>query len=198
MGSDIVKKSIRRRSLIVIVLGAFLSINSGMMFVGAIAIKDFSVMFFASLILLVLGIFIVWLGIKEGNLKTNGFIKRNPDLLNQADELYANIIYEDKFVIASQKHIGSKKVRTNIASFEEIIGMYLRKTRYNHLVTVQKELIIITRKGEMAVSIYSDLKRIDVMELVINNCPNELRIGYTPENLAYFKQQQALYKEINL
>lgn len=125
-------------------------------------------------------------------------MRRNHDLLWQADEVFNNIIYEDDFIICSNNTIANKKNLLNIASFEEIIGIYERKFTYEHFITVTRELVLVTKKGEITISIYA--KNAETVENLVNyiykHCSNA-KIGYTSLNFKYFKEVQKAYKMEN-
>lgn len=50
-----------------------------------------------------------------------GCLKRNPNLLMQADELYQNIEYEDDFIMFSDRVIANKHDVMQMAYFQDII-----------------------------------------------------------------------------
>lgn len=110
-------------------------------------------------------------------------MRRNPDLLWQADEVFNNIIYEDDFIICSNNTIANKKNLLNIASFEEIIGIYERKFTYEHFITVTRELVLVTKKGEITISIYAKIAETveNLVNYIYKHCSN-VKIGYTSLN----------------
>lgn len=194
MGVERVKKSLRRRAALLIFFGAILFLGMGFIAFAFAVTGELDGIFWFSFAVACLGVFFIVLGIREGSLKTSGWVKRNPDLLRQAEELYSNVVYEDKYIVCSNRHIGSKRNPASIASFDEVIGLYVRKTRYNFLITVQKELIVVTQKGEISVSVYSDKKIDGLVDMIAQRCPG-VRLGYSPENVAYFNQVHKDYKE---
>lgn len=192
-GEQVIKRSLARRGAALIVLGAILALGMGFLALALAVVGEYGGML-VFVLLTALGAFCLAVGIKECSIRTSGWTARNPDLSAQADELYENAIYEDKYILHSEKHIGSKRTPPAIAAFDEVLGMYVRKTRYNFLITVQKQLIIVTQKGEIALSIYSDQK-IDELARRIAAYSPRARFGYTADNLAYFRAQQKAYKE---
>ncbi len=193
MGREIVLKKLRSKSIIVIVLGALLFLGCGFLalccFIGA-----FLPMAVFMSISALLGLFFIILGSRNCNPETSLYTKRNPDLLAQADELFSNVVYEDKTIIHSNKTLASKKNPLNMVSFDEVIGIYEETTTYNFLFTVEHKLVLVTPKGENYIGIYG--KNQEAVEAIITHiqqrCPNA-RLGY--QNIDYYKQVQKEYKK---
>lgn len=195
MGSEVILKKLRSKSIVIIVLGALLFLGLGFLAFCCI-VGEFLPMAILLGIGALLGLFFIILGIRMRNPKKSSFLKRNPDLLTQADELYANVVYEDKTIIHSNKTIASKKNPLSMVSFDEVIGIYEKTTTYNHLVTIEHNLVLVTPKGENYISIYGKNKEAvgAILTRIHQYCPNA-RLGYSPQNLQYFKQVQKEYKK---
>ncbi len=195
MGSEKILKKIRSRSIIVIVLGVLLFLGCGFLAFCCVVGEFLPMAIFLGIFAL-LGLFFVIWGIRICNPQKSTFLKRNPDLLAQADELFANVVYEDKTIIHSHKTIASKKNILSMASFDEIIGIYEKTTTYNHLVTIDHNLVLVTPKGENFISIYGKNKETvgAILTRIHQYCPNAI-LGYSPQNLQYFRQVQKEYKK---
>ena len=191
---ETVKRAIRKRGIGLIVFGTILFLGMGFIALAAAMVGDAVGMMVFALIMLCLGVLFIVLGIKDCSIHASGLIKRNPDLLEQGEELYNNIVYQDKYIVYSNKHVASKRSPTSIAAFDEVIGMYERKTTYAIFITVQKELIIVTKRDEIPISVFSGKKMDDLANLIYEHCP-QARIGASAENMAYFKEQHKAYKE---
>lgn len=194
MGSEKVKRAIRKRAALLIFLGCILFFGMGFIAFAFAMIGELGGMFVFSVAVAAFGAWIIWFGARQCSMKSCIWLKRNPELLKQADELYSSVVYENKYILYSFKHVGCKRNPINIAAFDEIIGFYERKTRYNFLITIQKELVIVTRRGEMSVSIYSDKKIEELIELISSRAFGA-KIGYDPVNAEYFRQEQKAYKK---
>lgn len=195
MGREKVLKKMRSNSIFIVVLGVLLFLGCAFLAFCCVLAEAIPMAIFL-VIFALLGLFFIILGIRNGNPKTSLFTKRNPDLLAQADELYSNVVYEDKTIIHSHKTIASKKNVLNMAAFDEVIGIYEKKTTYNHLVTIEHSLVLVTPKGETYISIYGKNKEAvgAILTRIHQYCPNA-RLGFSPENLQYFKQVQKEYKK---
>lgn len=195
MGREKVLKKMRSNSIFITVLGFLLFLGCGLLAFCCI-VGEFAPMAIFLGIFALGGLFFIVLGIRNGNPKTSLFTKRNPDLLAQADELYANVVYEDKTIIHSNKTLASKKNPLSIVSFDEVIGIYEKTTTYNHLVTIEHQLVLVTPKGENYISIYGKNKEAvgAIMTRIHQYCPHA-RLGYNTENLQYFRQVQKAYKK---
>lgn len=195
MGSEKIIKKIRSKSVVVIVLGALLFLGFGFLAFCCVVGEFLPMAIFLGIFALLGLFFIIW-GIRMRNPKKSSFLKRNPDLLEQADELYANVVYEDKTIIHSNKTLASKKNPLSMVSFDEVIGIYEKTTTYNHLVTIEHNLVLVTPKGENYISIYGKNKEAvgAILTRIHQYCPNA-RLGYSPQNLQYFRQVQKEYKK---
>lgn len=195
MGRELILKKLRSRSLVLIILGFFLFLGCGFLAFCCI-IGEFIPMVILGGIFALLGLVFIILGFRMRNPEKSTFIKRNPDLLNQADELYSHIVYEDKTIVHSHQHIASKKNPLCIASFEEIIGIYEKTTTYSHVITIEHNLVLVTPKGDNLISIYGKNKEAvaEIVGRIYKYCPNA-RYGFSVDNMKYFRQMQKAYKK---
>lgn len=196
MGRELVLKKIKSHGKKT-VAGGILIMLLGLFMVFVFFATDDGAELFAilSLLLFAFGLVSLILGIKTAvNPEKSGFIKNNPDLLKQADELYFNIVYEDKYIIISNRVIANKKQITQMAYLEDIYLIYQR-TQSMNLIPTANELVLENRnkKNSMTINIYAKGKntRDDLFRILSNACPNA-RLGWTPENLQYLAEMRRL------
>lgn len=196
MGRELVLKKIKSHGkktvaggILIMLLGLF------MVFVFFATDDGAEVFAILSLLLFAFGLVSLILGIKTaGNPEKSGFIKRNPELLRQADELYSDIVYEDDFIMFSHRVIANKKQITQMAYLEDIYLIY-RRTQSMNLIPTANELVLANRneKSDMTINIYAKGKntRDNLFRILSDICPNA-RFGWTPENLQYLKEMRKL------
>lgn len=139
------------------------------------------------------GLVFIIMGVKRVNHpEQSPEMKNNPNLLQQADSLYANIIYEDKFVILSNYVIANKKRPTQMAYLRDIYLIY-RHTASMNFIRYINELVLENRnkKNSMRISTYakSGADKDRLTQLLAQACPNA-RFGWNKENLAYLEEMR--------
>ncbi len=125
-------------------------------------------------------------------------LKKNPDLLFMADELYKGITYEDKHLIMSDRVIANKKNLYQMAFYNEIFMVYVHTESYN-FVTTTKQLVLATARDEITLSIYG-MKNEQVNGLaqtIAGKCPYA-RFGYTQDNLRYLEEMRKVWQRAKL
>lgn len=98
--------------------------------------------------------------------------KRNPKLLEQADELFSDIIYQDKFIIYSNRIIANAKDITQMAAFDEIVNICESSTSYNFIKTDHK-IVLVLPTYQVQISVYAK-KRETIDDLkygIMQRCP---------------------------
>lgn len=119
-------------------------------------------------------------------------MRNNPNLLQQADQLYSNIIYEDKFVILSNYVIANKKHPTQMAYLQDIYLIY-RHTASMNFIRYINELVLENRnkKNSMRINTYakSGADKDRLTQLLAQACPNA-RFGWNRENLNYLDEMR--------
>lgn len=136
---------------------------------------------------LIAGVIMIIVGSKrKKDPMTAKCFKINPQLLQQADELFGNIVFEDKMIIFSEKVIASKKDITQMVYFSDIVWMYEHQTSYNFVPT-DHQLVIRTLKYSISINIYGKKKqtRVELLERIYRMC-SFARVGYTNEHQEYF------------
>lgn len=195
MGRKKVIKALHARALLVIILGGILFLGMGFLTFACLIAEGVIGLAIFTGISTCIGLLFLILGIWIWNPKNTPFFKSNPELFEQVDELFSNIVYEDDFIICSNKTIANKKHLLNIAWFDEILGIHERKSTYNSILTVDRHLVLVTKKGQIQISIYAR-KRDTVENLMqkISELAPKARIGWSPENNSYYNQVQTNYK----
>lgn len=198
MGSEILLKKIKSNGTKQII-GGIIIMLLGTLFTIIAAFDDeddVAIVWIFAAVLLALGIILAVFGIKNRSHPENAkVIRKNPALLNMADELFADIIYEDKFVKISNRIIANQKDITQMTYTNEIFLMYVSKESYNFVPT-GKELILETARGRLALNIYGRTKNTvnELANMICRLSPNT-RVGYTNENLQYLAQMRQSYSE---
>lgn len=173
-------------SIVLLVLGILATLFCLIAFEG----EDLLFILFVSP-LTVIGLILLICGIvrKSHPEKSNCF-KKNPKLLEMADELFSNVVYEDNFIIASHKVLANKKDITQMVNTNEVVWIYEYTQSYNFVSTTH-DLLVRTYDYTMRVSVYSKGQQtiIELIDKICNLCPNA-RVGYSDENFEYFNQRQ--------
>lgn len=191
MGQEIVLKKIKSKGVVLLVMGIVLIVVGTLLALIMIISKSeiFAVVFFA--LLAAAGVLILIMGVK--NLlhpEDSAFIKNNPDLLEQANQLYSNIVYQDDFVVISDKVIANKKAPLQMAYLEDVYLVYRHTSSMNGIHTAN-EIVLQTKnkKNTLRLSVYAKGKqtRGDLFELLAKYCPNAY-FGWTQEGLARLAQ----------
>lgn len=192
MGREIVLANIRKRSIAALVGGALLTIMGGFICFAAVMAAEYSVLILG-LFPLIPGIAFLLYGVsRRTHPEKSGIFKANPDLLQQADELYANIQYQDDYIIVSDRVLANKKAPFQMCWREEAYGIYQHTASMN-FISYTNEIIVCTKhkKNVLRFNVYAKGKdtAIGLMQLLSQCCPNAM-VGYTPETLAYVKEMQ--------
>ena len=103
MGREVVFANIRKRMIAMIVGGVILTLMGGFISFAAVVAGEYSVLILGLFALTPGVIFLIFGTSRRMHPEKSGIFKANPDLLQQADELYANIQYQDDYIIVSDK-----------------------------------------------------------------------------------------------
>lgn len=201
MGRERILKTIKRNSIVWTVMGIvllllFLFVESAFILSGIASEDDVlgAVLFFA--LIGILGGFFLYFGIRGlMHPEKTQALKKNPDLLRLADELFSHIVYEDDFIILSDRIIANKKNITQMAFTDEVFLIYVYKQTTN-FITTTKQLILRTARGQLEINIYGR-KEATINQLaarIAQNC-QYARLGYSDEGLAYVKQMRQLWEQ---
>lgn len=195
MGRKKVIKEIHARALLLIILGGISFLGMGFLAFACLITEEIGMGIITG-IATCLGLLLLILGIRIWNPKNSPIFKCNPELFKQVDELFSNIVYEDNFIICSNKTIANKKHLLNIAWFDEILGIHEKKSTYNSIITYERHLVLVTKKGQIQINIYARKRNtVDNLIQTISKFVPKARIGWSPENTSYYNQVQKDYKE---
>lgn len=127
--------------------------------------------------------------------KNSMLLKKNPDILLQADELYQNIIYQDKNLIFSSRIIANAANITQISYTDEVFVIYVYIHKTNG-VTDQKLLKLETARNTIQINIITkkDEEINELIGLIVSQC-RYARVGYNTDSMAYLKQMKELWKK---
>lgn len=194
MGRELLVKKLKSRGMLSLVVGILVTIFSLFM-----AIIMFEEVFIAGLIFLVLTAVGVGLTVHGFDLtkgENSKFAKKTPNILELADDIYGNKVYEDNFITISNKAIATKKDISSVTDLNDVLAIYEHIQRTNGIVTSHIVKLELRNGRTMAINVYArkrDTK--DNLVLTIRNyCPNAM-VGYTGEMLDYLKKERKAYKE---
>lgn len=196
MGREQIMKKIKRSGIGLTVIGGLLAAFGLLMTVVYIADSSIGENIFPALIFLIPGVLMLIFGIRNlTNPMANGMFKRNPHLLDQADNMAANKRYEDKFIVLSDRCIANAKNSYEVSYLEDVFLVYIERSTTN-LIPTGKLLILATATGNIGINVYGCKKTtIDELASKISKvCPNA-RFGYNKEGLSYLSYMQDMYKK---
>lgn len=198
MGREVVFQKIRKQSKKTVIGGSilvFLGMLSSLFFV--LVFEGINPLHIFTIGMLAGGIAMIAFGAKiYSNPMSSKILKKNPQLLMQADELFSDVLYQDDYIIFSNRVIANKKDVTQMAYLYEILWIYESKSSYN-FVTTEHDVVIVTLNHTMKISIYGSGKQAthELLTKIYQLCPNA-RVGYTQENMAYCNQLKQANKSI--
>lgn len=196
MGREKFLKSLNKIGNTFIGLGIFIGLIS--IFMILIFITDgFSMPIFMFLIMLVFAIifFVKGLDYKKG--ENSKYVQKYPNVLELADSL-DNIVFENDFIIISDKAIADKKNYRNIIALKDVLAIYEHITRTNGIVTAHTVQLSSIDGRDLQINVYARKRdtKDDLLLTISNYCPNA-RIGYSPENMSYVNEKRKEYKTQN-
>lgn len=193
MGREKFLKSLNKIGNTFIGLGIFIGLIS--IFMILIFITDgFSMPVFMFLIMLVFAIifFVKGLDYKKG--ENSKYVQKYPNVLELADSL-DNIVFENDFIIISDKAIADKKNYRNIIALNDVLAIYEHITRTNGIVTAHTVQLSSIDGRDFQINVYARKRdtKDDLLLTISNYCPNA-RVGYSPENMSYVNEKRKEYK----
>lgn len=184
-------KYVWKNALIPIIVGGLMSLFLIMLISFYIYDKDwgpavgFSVVLLLPLALTALGIIMI---VKPGG--------KNDRLAEMAEDIDRGIIYQDKFIIVSQRVIGSASALQLMVFRDDVIACWLYSETTNGIPTARRiEVYTANPNVSLHINVYGRKPQIidGIMQKIQKFCPNA-RMGYTPENFKYVKEIQNEYK----
>lgn len=134
MGRTRLIKKLKSKGIIFLIAGIIISLISTLMSVAFI-IDGPNPILIAFIIMLICGIIFIYNGVDYLKKENSKFIKKHPEILELADDLDINKVYEDNFIIISNKAISPKKDITKVAALDDVLGIYESIQRTNGIVT---------------------------------------------------------------
>lgn len=133
MGREKFLKQLSKIGSTFIGLGIFVGLIS--LFMTLIFITDgFSIPLLIFIVLLVLAIVFIVKGVDYKKGENSKYVMKYPNLLELADSL-SNPVFENDFVVISDKAIADKKNYRNIVALDDVLAIYEHITRTNGIVT---------------------------------------------------------------
>ena len=184
-------KKVRKTALAPIILGGLMSLFLIMLICIYIFEKDwgaaigFTVILLIPLALTALGIVMM---AKPGG--------KNDRLAEMAADIDRGIIYQDKFIIVSQRVIGSASALQLMVFRDDVIACWLYSETTNGIPTAWRiEVYTANPNVSLHINVYGRKPQIidSIMQKIQEFCPNA-RMGYSPENFKYVKEIQNEYK----
>ena len=193
MGREKFLKSLNKIGNTFIGLGIFIGLIS--IFMILIFITDgFSMPIFMFLIMLVFAIifFVKGLDYKKG--ENSKYVQKYPNVLELADSL-DNIVFENDFIIISDKAIADKKNYRNIIALNDVLAIYEHITRTNGIVTAHTVQLCAIDGRDLQINVYARKRETkdDLVLTISNYCPNA-KVGYSPETREYVNEKRKAYK----
>ena len=184
MGREKFLKQLSKIGNTFIGLGIFAGLIS--LFMTLIFITDgFSMPLLIFLILLVIAIIIIVKGVDYKKGENSKYVKKYPNLLELADSL-DNPVFENDFVVISNKAIADKKNYRNIVALEDVLAIYEHITRTNGIVTAHTVQLCAIDGRDLQINVYARKRETkDDLVLTISNYCTNAKVGYSPETREY-------------
>lgn len=194
MGSEKLLKKIKSRGKFILTIG-IIFVLMGLLLSFAIVISGIHPVIIAFLIIIAMGIIFMCIGIDYSKGKNSTFVKKQPNILELADSLYEHTVYENKFIIISNKAIALKNDITRISDLNDVLVIYENIGRTNGITTSHTINLMLRNGRAIYVNVYARKKEtIDNLVLTISSyCPNA-KTGYSGETLSYLREQRKEYK----
>lgn len=193
MGREKFLKQLSKIGSTFIGLGIFVGLIS--LFMTLIFITDgFSIPLLIFIVLLVLAIVFIVKGVDYKKGENSKYVMKYPNLLELADSL-SNPVFENDFVVISDKAIADKKNYRNIVALDDVLAIYEYITRTNGIVTAHTVQLCAIDGRDIQINVYARKRdtKDDLVLTISNYCPNA-KVGYTPETREYVDEKRKAYK----
>lgn len=128
------------------------------------------------------------------NPMNSNFVKKHPEILDMADELFANIIYKDNALMFSSRIIGYAQDPRQLSYTDEVflIYVYIHKTNG---VTDMKMLKVETARNTIQIPVMGQKDEFinSLIGQIVSQC-RYARVGYNDDSLAYLQQMKAIWR----
>lgn len=193
MGREKLFKQLRKTGNILMGLGIFLVVICS--FMTLIFLTDgFSVPLLIFMAFLAVGVFIIIKGLDFKKGENSKYVMKYPYLLELADSL-DNPVFENDFIIVSDKAIADKKNYRSIVALEDVLAVYEHITRTNGIVTQHTVQLCAIDGRDLQINVFARKRdtKDDLVLTISNFCPNA-RVGYSPETWEYVNEKRKAYK----
>lgn len=194
-GSEEVLRTIKKRFKPGAILFGILSFIFLAMFILGFAFELYVLV--AMGMIFFLPMMILWLIFLVRFLKPekSGAIRKNPDLLSQADFLFSNICWQNDFIVASPGYFAPKSDLTRIFAGNEVLLLYKRIVSMNYGAT-QYFLVVETVRGSVLVPYLKKMEQAvdEAVQYVVPGCPY-VHLGHSQENLNYVEYMRTMWQE---
>lgn len=195
-GRDLLLQKMRRKAKGFLIRGIGAAVVGGGLFVLTIVARWHIINMVILGLLILVGLYLTINGaVILAAPQKDAVFKKNPQLLRMADELYANIRYQDELVILSEKLFCPQGMPWIIVPLDEIYWVYIERNTMD-VVPMDMTLWFVTGNQRFAVPIHSKPPAVvdRTVHVLVQVCPH-LRVGHTPENALYADQMQHQWQQ---
>ncbi len=197
MGSKKVIKRLRVKGTLFI-LTALLLILTGGFLLSLHPEEDLMTAFILAIAMIVGGAVLLFFGVDNWKGKNSRYVKKNPGMLEMADDLLETTVYQDKFVIISKKAIAAKKDLATVAALDDVLAVYEYVHRTNGMADNRAIKLELINGRTVSIGIYGRKKatKDNLMLTISHYCPNAA-LGYSGEIMDYVRTKRKEYRTAN-
>ncbi len=173
--------------------GIIISLFSSFLLLFFKLLNNFNQVLLFCLVLLVLGLYMIFFGVKYIINIRKTYLAEKPQTLQQLEELFDNKIYEDKYVVLSEKYIAPQQNILQILELDKICWVYQYVQKMNGIKVI-KMIKVFTASNHLEIVVYNKEDEQKLMDIICKFATNA-RVGYNQENSQYYKEVKKSYKE---
>ena len=173
MGRELLIKKLKSKAKVFFICGGLL-ILLGIPFLLMVIADGMHPIIIVSIMLIGAGVAICIPGFDYIKGEDSKFIKKRPNILELADDLTNNLVYQDNFVIISKRAIAPKKDITSVAEINDALLIYESIQRMNGIVSSHLIKIELRNGKSLNINVYArknDTKE-NLLLTISNYCPN--------------------------
>ena len=190
---EVIRKVKRKRLPLLILFGVFSGI---LLAVGIIGLIIENYVMVAVTIFFLLPFLIPWIVtlIQYLNPRKCNPIKRNPQILEQADYLFSHIAYQNEFIVACPEYFAIKTDISRVFAMNEVLQIYKRIVNTNYGTTYS--LVVETVREPFSVVFPKSFNDIvdQSVQVIAPYCPY-VKLGYGKENQNYVEYMRTMWAE---
>ncbi|MCR5703956.1 MAG: hypothetical protein K6G85_04985 [Eubacterium sp.] len=154
--------------------------------------------FILAIAMIVGGAVLLFFGVDNWKGKNSRYVKKNPGMLEMADDLLETTVYQDKFVIISKKAIAAKKDLATVAALDDVLAVYEYVHRTNGMADNRAIKLELINGRTVSIGIYGRKKatKDNLMLTISHYCPNAA-LGYSGEIMDYVRTKRKEYRTAN-